>query len=233
MVKIPFDFVKDGKKHYISLVGGGGKTTLMYELAAYYASVGKRAVALTSTHIMLPKRLELWAKEEAKLMELLQKGSFAVIGELEEATGKLIAPKEELYELALAKADIVICEADGAKRLPIKAPRKQEPVIPAEADIVIGVVGLDALGKPWQEVCFGLAKAQELLGVQAGDNVGVEKLAQLLLSEQGTRKGIENRKYYIVLNKLDLLQAKAEAECLKNLLIAGGIAAGHIWIRGK
>ena len=35
----PFDFVNDGKKHTICLVGGGGKTTVMYELAAAWGSL--------------------------------------------------------------------------------------------------------------------------------------------------------------------------------------------------
>ena len=33
MAHCPFDFFTDGKKHNICLVGGGGKTTVMYELA--------------------------------------------------------------------------------------------------------------------------------------------------------------------------------------------------------
>ena len=42
----------------------------------------------------------------------------------------------------------IIVEADGAKRRPLKAPGRYEPVIPACSHIVIGVVGLNGLGKP-------------------------------------------------------------------------------------
>ena len=36
MFQCPWQFLRDNKKHIISLVGGGGKTTIMYELAEYY-----------------------------------------------------------------------------------------------------------------------------------------------------------------------------------------------------
>ena len=38
MLTCPWNFLHDNKKHIISLVGGGGKTTIMYELAEYYAA---------------------------------------------------------------------------------------------------------------------------------------------------------------------------------------------------
>ena len=50
----PFDFFTDGKKHNICIVGGGGKTTVMYELAAAWAACGCKVLVLTSTHILQP-----------------------------------------------------------------------------------------------------------------------------------------------------------------------------------
>lgn len=48
-----FPFLAE-KGHVISLVGGGGKTTLMYNLAAHCARKGWRVLAATTTHIMQP-----------------------------------------------------------------------------------------------------------------------------------------------------------------------------------
>ena len=55
MLTCPWNFLHDNKKHIISLVGGGGKTTIMYELAEHFAEQGKRVVVLTTTHIWLPR----------------------------------------------------------------------------------------------------------------------------------------------------------------------------------
>ena len=38
-------------------------------------------------------------------------------------------------------------EADGAKRLPLKVPGEWEPVIPDFTDLVVGVIGMDAVGR--------------------------------------------------------------------------------------
>lgn len=51
---------------------------------------------------------------------------------------------------ALAQSwDFVLVEADGSRRLPVKAPAVYEPVIPPGTDLVVGVIGLDALAVPW------------------------------------------------------------------------------------
>lgn len=42
-------------------------------------------------------------------------------------------------------ADCILVEGDGAARKPLKAPNTREPVIPAETNICIGVMGLDAV----------------------------------------------------------------------------------------
>ncbi len=45
----------------------------------------------------------------------------------------------------------MIIEADGARKLPIKAPAEHEPVIPEFVNTVITVIGLSGLGKPLTE----------------------------------------------------------------------------------
>ena len=40
--------------HVISLVGGGGKTTLLYALARWYSAQGQRVLAVSYTHLTLP-----------------------------------------------------------------------------------------------------------------------------------------------------------------------------------
>ena len=233
MRDINFDFLTDGKKHYLALVGAGGKTTLMYELAELYAKQGKRTVALTSTHILVPESKELWARDKEALRALWQRGSYAVLGELEADTGKLIAPAKELYQWVLSEADVLLCEADGAKHKPLKSPRKQEPVIPEACDIVIGVAGLDGLGQSWQEACFGWQEAEPYLAVSPEERVGAVKLAQLLVALWGTRKAVGTRAFYLVLNKLDVVADRQEAEKLYQLLVEDGMPREHIHVRGK
>lgn len=226
-----FDFVNDGKKHTICLVGGGGKTTVMYELAAAWAASGRRVLVLTSTHILRPADGS-FAADAAAVQKLWQQGRYAVIGTPEFATGKLTLPPQSVYEALKLQADVILCEADGSKHQPCKAPAAHEPVLLPESDIVLAVVGMDALGNSLQQVCQRPQLAAELLDCSADKIIDAQMLAALLLSEQGARKNVGTRTYYIVLNKCDLIKA-AQQEEMRRLLVGEGIDEQKIWLRER
>ena len=234
MISCPWQFLHDEQKHIISLVGGGGKTTIMYELANFYTAAGKKAVVLTTTHIWLPNGKDVqggaYGADWPAVASLWQQGRFAVIGTLEQGTGKLIAPGTDLLRLALDRCDVAIIEADGAKQMPCKLPAEHEPVLLESSDIVIAVAGLDALGKSLEEGCFRWQLGRELFASSCNLLLDEAKLAQILLSEQGSRKSVGTRAYYIALNKCDVVE-QTQAEGLRELLVAHGIARDRIWLR--
>ena len=49
--------------------------------------------------------------------------------------------------MELAEQILVLIEADGARRLPLKVPAEHEPVIPEMTTHVLSVYGLDSIGK--------------------------------------------------------------------------------------
>ena len=138
------------KGHIVSLVGGGGKTTLLYAMADHCARKGWRVVVMTTTHIRQP--VAYYAPDDAALTTLWQAGHYAVIG-TPAKNGKLTLPPQQLLR-RMAQADAVFIEADGAKHHPCKVPAAHEPVLLPQSDIVLAVAGLSALGKPLREVCF-------------------------------------------------------------------------------
>lgn len=227
----PFDFVTDGKKHTICLVGGGGKTTVMYELAAAWAACGRKVLVLTSTHILCPADGS-FAADVPAVQNLWQQGRYAVIGTPELATGKLTAPPQDLYEALQLQADVILCEADGSKHHPCKAPAAHEPVLLPDSDIVLAVVGMDALGCPLAQACQRPQLAAELLNCSLDSIINEQMLAALLLSEQGARKNVGTRGFYIVLNKCDLISAAQQEEMLR-LLVSAGIDGRRIWLRER
>lgn len=231
MAHCPFDFFTDGKKHNICLVGGGGKTTVMYELAAAWAACGRRVLVLTSTHILCPADGS-FAADVSAVQNLWQQGRYAVIGTLELSTGKLTAPPQDLYEALKLQADVILCEADGSKHHPCKAPAAHEPVLLPDSDIVLAVVGMDALGNSLQQACQRPQPAAAFLGCSLDSVIDEQMLAALLLSEQGSRKNVGTRTYYIVLNKCDLIKAAQQEEMLR-LLVGEGIDERRIWLRER
>lgn len=231
MAHCPFDFVNDGEKHTICLVGGGGKTTVMYELAAAWAACGRKVLVLTSTHILQPADGS-FAADVPAVQNLWQQGRYAVIGTPELSTGKLTAPPQFLYEAMQPQADVILCEADGSKHHPCKVPAEYEPVLLPDSDIVLAVAGMDALGRPLAQACQRSQLAAELLGCSAEKIIDEQMLASLLLSAQGARKNVGTRAYYIVLNKCDLLSATQQEE-MRWLLVSAGMDERRIWLRER
>ena len=202
------------KGHIVSLVGGGGKTTLLYAMADHCARKGWQVLVTTTTHIRQPAAC--YAPDDAALTALWQAGHYAVIGTPAE-NGKLTLPQPQLLH-RMAQADAVFVEADGAKHYPCKVPAAHEPVILPESDIVLAVAGLSAVEKPLETVCFRLETACALLGAAPETLLTPELLARLLASEAGGRKQVGERQFYAVLNQADDAARRALGEETQKLL---------------
>ena len=134
-----------------ALIGGGGKTTLLYTLAEELRRRGT-VIVTTSTHIQRPEQYPVLLEggKDAVAAALSENGVVCVAGRSPE--GKLSAPALSFGVLS-ELADFVLVEADGSKRLPLKAHASHEPVIPACAGQTVCVVGADGFGRPIAEVC--------------------------------------------------------------------------------
>ena len=208
------------KGHIVSLVGGGGKTTLLYAMAAHCARKSWRVLVTTTTHIRQPAAC--YAPDEAALAALWQAGHYAVIGTPDE-NGKLTLPQPQLLR-RMAQADAVFIEADGAKHCPCKVPAAHEPVLLPQSDIVLAVAGLSALDRPLREVCFRYDTIRpQFLAAASDAPLTPPVLAQLLASTQGGRKAVEDRQFYAVLNQVDTPELQQQGIQIQQLLRQQGI----------
>ena len=138
-----FPFLKE-KNHVVSIIGGGGKTTLLYEMAGFCVKNDQKVLVTTSTHIYRPPKE--WHDQSLEAVERkFRTGRAAIIGSACRDPEKLSMPETELFEAARKKADLTLIEADGARHLPCKAPAEHEPALLSSSDLVIGVTGLSAL----------------------------------------------------------------------------------------
>lgn len=189
-------------KQTVSLVGGGGKSTLMYFFASTCAKEGKKVLVTTTTNIFKPDD-SIYATTVEEAEALWGEKKIAVIGTSMPGRGKLKMPDEALLKELVAKADVSFIEADGSKHYPTKVPKDGEPVLIPESDLVIGVFGLSAIGKPLKNCCFRLEQAMELLGVEEDHILRSEDAAEILSSPLGARKDVGERNYCVVLNQCD------------------------------
>ena len=203
------------KGHIVSLVGGGGKTTLLYAMADHCARKGWQVLVTTTTHIRQPAAC--YAPDDAALTALWQAGHYAVIGTPAE-NGKLTLPQPQLLR-RMAQADAVFIEADGAKHYPCKVPAAHEPVLLPQSDIVLALAGLSALDRPLR---YDTIRPQ-FLAAAPDAPLTPSVLAQLLASTQGGRKAVGDRQFYAVLNQADTPELQQQGIQIQQLLRQHGI----------
>jgi len=191
----------------VSLVGAGGKTSLMLHLARELAADGARVVVTTTTHIRPPAPLEVDVLlTDGRIDTLLAAlASHAIVcAACPCPDGKLSAPPAALLRAAALEARWLIVEADGARRHPVKAPADYEPQIFEPSGVVVAVAGLTALGRPLREVCHRFELGCALLGATPEAPLTPELLALLLTSEQGQFKNVGSAgRFRILLNQAD------------------------------
>jgi molybdenum cofactor cytidylyltransferase len=179
----------------IAIVGGGGKTSLLFALGR---ALPGRVVLTTTTRIFAAQVRMAEAVCElgnlSALGEMLDEyGRVLVIGNVEGEKAFGVPPELPAQLLARPDVDCVVVEADGSRMRPIKAPAAHEPVIPLEATLVIPVVGIDALDGPIEQVAHRPELVRAVSSKQLtvnGEQLTVADVATLITHEQGGMKGV-------------------------------------------
>jgi molybdenum cofactor cytidylyltransferase len=222
-----------GTKEVIALSGGGGKTTLMFRLAAELTAAGQRVVSTMTTRIFVSQMAQaphtLVLHGEGALLAQLPE-ALAEYGHVLIAGGTMVeqdkvegVPPELLDRIAAQPAvDVVIVEADGSRRLPFKAPAQHEPVIPSSTTLLVPIVGLDVVGKP---LVAGQVHRPELVaalsGAALGDPVTPEMIAAVLAHREGGAKGLPpGARLVPFLNKAEDEATLTSARQISRLLLA-------------
>ena len=160
-----------------AFVGAGGKTTLIHEQASAYRAEGKSVFITTSTHMFIEPDTVLSDDPDIILGELNRTG--CVMAGLPEGQ-KIRTLSPETYARVCAHADVVLVEADGSNRKPIKFPNSTEPVLPDNVEEIVVVCGLQAIGKPLIEIAHRPELVKACLGAQDDTIITLEHIAVLV-----------------------------------------------------
>lgn len=153
----------------VSVVGAGGKTSYIKQMAKQYAAKGYKVFVTTSTKMYVEKNMVLSGNVEEILTHLEEYGTvmagLPIFDEYMEETDKrqkFQSLPGETFQIICSHADVVLVEADGSKHLPLKYPNDGEPVIYEDTDEIVIVCGMHALGKTVKEAVhrYTLACAQ-------------------------------------------------------------------------
>lgn len=161
-----------------AIIGSGGKTTLMLTLARELAQ-GARVIVTTTTHILPPEGIPcVLSSSPEEIRQAFAEHKIVCVAS-KTPVGKLATPELD-FEALLQLADFVLVEADGSRRLPIKAHAPYEPVIPPCANQTILVLGLSGLMRPIRESVHRPELYAGKLGVRMDEIVTPELAARLI-----------------------------------------------------
>jgi molybdenum cofactor cytidylyltransferase len=196
----------EGSSGLVSIVGGGGKSSLMFALAG--ALPGR--VVMTTTTRIFASQMEL-ADEVLTLADQdwearldATSSNVLVVGRVDGDRAVGVSPELPAKWLALASVDWVVVEADGSRMLPVKAPADHEPVVPPETDLLVAVAGIDALERPIAQVAHRPARVAAIAGLTPEDPLTPEALARVLAAPEGGLKNIPaGSRAALLLNKVE------------------------------
>lgn len=210
----------------VAFTGGGGKTGLIFYLAEKFSRQGKRVIITTTTHMAWePERPFAEAEDIPALCSLMERYGYVTAAHHKAGQPKISGPSEEILEMLSGLCDLLLVEADGSRHFPLKVPAAHEPVIPEVADLVVGVIGLDCIGKRICDTAHRPENVADFLGKCADDPVSWEDAARIAVSERGLRKGVGQRPFLVYLNKMDILKDKESAGRIQKKCLENGIEA--------
>lgn len=123
--------------YIVAVVGAGGKSTYISNTANKLLLENKSVAITTTTHI--------W--DDDYLFD-----GFPVFGK-KAGNGKLSFPGDDTFRMICNEYDYVLVECDGSKSMPVKIPRDYEPVIPPNVNEIVVIMGEQAVGRIFKDVC--------------------------------------------------------------------------------
>lgn len=222
---LPQAFNLGAEKALVAFCGGGGKSSLMFALAAQLAG----RVLITSTTRMSSAQVANAAGSIPAVIydySDLPSVNHMAAEKVILYSGTLSAEKVsgipiESPQLLLETFDFVLVEADGARMLPIKAPATHEPAMPQGTSLVVPVIGIDSINQPIQKTSHRPEILSRLLGKSLNDKLTVQDLARALIDKQGGLKLVpDDARVIPAINKVQTdKQLMAAREIAKRALL--------------
>lgn len=186
----------------IAFVGAGGKTSAIRRLVKELA--GEIPVLVTTS-----TKMALDEKDITDEHEVIEDagGLISVLSEWDRSrTLLLTAPQlddepkwdglplaqlQDVIEFSREKKVVLLIEADGAAGRSLKAPAAHEPALPHNLDLLVPVVGVDAVGESVDsEFVHRSEQLRKLLDIESGLELTFEHVASLLKHPSGGLKAL-------------------------------------------
>lgn len=182
----------------ISVVGSGGKSTLIYNLGRELKE--NKVLITTTTKMYYPK-----VSYEVDYFFSLDRDKKININLGRTFLGRGILKDNKVFgDLNLIESyrnyfDFVLIESDGSKRKPLKAWNEEEPVIFLESTKTIGVVPIHIIGEEiTEEIVHRLEIFKDIFKVNLGDKISLELLCNIITCKEGLFKEAKGEKILFI-----------------------------------
>ena len=138
------------KPNVVTVVGSGGKTSIIRFLADYFhKKFQKKVLITTTTKILFTDKFPFYyesALSESSIVEEITE-PVIIAGSSVSKENKILPLSNGIIKNLRDYFPLVLIEGDGSKGKSLKGYNNYEPVIPDFTDIVITVLGADIIGK--------------------------------------------------------------------------------------
>lgn len=213
-------------KDIITIVGAGGKTSLMFSASSLLRKYYKVLVT-TTTNIYVPnekfydKMIMLSEMKDENYNNIIEKSNNGVyvignkiVNNKETDKPKIKGLNSEALDKITPYFDIVIIEGDGSKEKPLKGWKDLEPVVYNKTTKTIGVVDIKTIGLNINEDnIHRLDEFLKIINDKESQRVKVKHLKSVILNKNGLFKSSEGEKILFV-NKAENIKDKRNVTLL-------------------
>ena len=187
------------RRSLVALVGGGGKTTLLFALGR---NLPARTLLTTTTRMGRDRTggfpCLIGPSDDALASAFDREDSVLAWRTTDERKALGYAPADIDRWFATGAADHIVVEADGARRRPFTAPAPWEPPIPQSSTHVVACIGADALGYVIADRVHRPLRVAAAAGCSPYERLTPEGAAAALTSEVGMMKNVPRRARFTV-----------------------------------
>ena len=222
-----------GDRELISLVGGGGKSTMLFGLGDELSAAGNRVILTTTTKMGRYQTTALeticGSDETECVNDALDKPGPVMLltgGDDHKVTGP---PPEVVDRLFVtSNADYIIVEADGSHGRPLKAPASHEPVVPSLSTTVVILMGVGAVGQRLGEVTHRIEEATRFTGLDSNHVLTAADCASILVHPDGALRSCPpGSRVFVGLTKVEL---ETDSHVAKAITDAVGVLAPEVTV---
>lgn len=221
----------------VSIVGAGGKSSLMYRLAEEARCSGLGVLITTSTRLFIPKpdqydAIDLSGSAFSEIST--NEAGIYVAGVPDSESGKMRGISAVQIDDCKNKFNLIFIEADGSARKPLKGWKDTEPVIFPQTTVTIGVLDIQTVGQVINnDLVHRLDHFLALTGSVEGQKVSLSHLETTVTDRKGLFSKAQGKQQLLV-NKVESMEQRANAYKIREQLgevqtVVGSVYRGIIY----